>query len=211
MTVRNAATMGTYGSSWQRRGYSGSGNVKHLLDVGSGPAIVAGGAEGVFDEILEVQKHIPNTAIFAVNEVGIFLPIVDHFITLHTANVGAWKQCRWLHPKEGDTLYHGIDKLQSIDFVWEGLTPMFALSGYFAMQIAWLMGYSPIILCGIPGDSRRRFFDLRARDNFGYGGGHSSGDDGIRQQVEKEMQRLPDFKDAVRSMNGWTKEFFGGF
>jgi hypothetical protein len=93
---------------------------------------------------------------------------------------------------------------------WEGLTPLYALSGYFAMQLAWVMGAGRIILCGCPGNQKRRFFEVAARKDFGYGTGPAAADNGIREQLEREMHRLPDFRVAVRSMSGWTQEFFGG-
>src|SRR5262245_24165231 len=124
MTNRNAATMGTYGSTWQRHGYSGTGDVVELLDSITGPALICGGAEGVFDEIRLALLRYPNATIFAVNEVGMFLPRVDHFVTLHTANVAAWKQVRWLHPHDGRTRYHGVDALQSVDYNWSNFTVM---------------------------------------------------------------------------------------
>jgi hypothetical protein len=89
------------------------------------------------------------------------------------------------------------------------------LSGYLAMQIAWVMGADRIVLCGCPGTQTKRFFEAslgreHANTNFGYGGGSGSGDEGVRQQVEREMRRLPDFKAAVRSLSGWTKTYFTG-
>jgi hypothetical protein len=97
-----------------------------------------------------------------------------------------------------------------VDYVWDRLSPQMALSGYFAMQMAWIMGAERIVLCGCPGEQTRRFFESTPREDFGYGGHDSHGDQGIRQQVEIEMKRLPEFKQAVRSMSGWTQSFFGG-
>jgi hypothetical protein len=107
--------------------------------------------------------------------------------------------------------YHGVNsKHLYVDYAWEFLTPIMALSGYFAMQIAWLMGCSPIILAGCPGDGTPRFFEAKQRGGFQYGSGETGSDKGIRQQVVNEMNRVPEFKAAVRSMSGWTREFFGG-
>jgi len=85
-----------------------------------------------------------------------------------------------------------------------------ALSGYFAMQIAYVMGASPIVLCGCPGDRAARFFEARPRTDFSYGAGRNGNDNSVRTQVEHEMKRLPEFKARVRSMGGWTGKFFGG-
>lgn len=211
MVARNAESMGLYGSSWQASGYCGSSPAGELLGSLRGlPAIIAGGAEGVFEEVTDALEKMSFPVIFAVNDVGMFLPTVDHWVSLHSDSLGAWKQVRWIktHAKE-KTLYHSVDARPFIDVAWEGLTPLFSLSGYFAMQLAWIMGASQIVLCGCPGSPSRRFFDLEQRKDFGYGNGEAGSDKGVREQIEREMTRLPDFRAVVRSQSGWTREYFG--
>lgn len=196
--------MGAYGATWEAGGFAGQGDVLHLLgSLRATPALIVGGAETVFDEVEDAKNKLGEVVIFAVNDVGMFLPQVDHWASLHSDNLGPWKSVRWLHPHEKEhTLYHSTDPRPFVDVVWAGLTPLYALSGYFAMQIAYLMGCRPIILCGCPGNKTRRFFEARARDDFDY-------TRGVREQLENEMRRLPQFKEIVRSMSGWTREFFG--
>lgn len=212
MTVRNAETMGDFGSSWQHKGYSGSGNVAGLLNSLQGrTAIVCGSAEGVFSELDHALMMTTDPVIFAANDIGMFLPKLDHWVSLHPNKLGLWKQVRWANEMPREVAkYHSIDPRPSVDYVWTGLTPLFCISGYFAMQIAWVMGCERIILCGCPGTQKRRFFDLYARTDFGYGNGPGGGDQSVMEQVVKEMQKLPDFKAAVRSTSGWTQDFFGG-
>jgi len=215
VTVRNAASMGTFGSTWQHGGYSGAGNVSGLLgSLASRPAIIAGGAAGVFQEVDDAERKLEVPVVFAANDVGIYLPRLDHWVSLHTDHLSAWKTVRWLHPKDReDVKLHGIDRRPFADYVWEGLTPLFCLSGYFAMQIAYLMDCNPIVLCGCPGMPAPRFFEAGLRqDGFGYGSGTKGSDNGVREQIEKEMERLPWFKERVRSMtpDSWSQRFFGG-
>ena len=116
-----------------------------------------------------------------------------------------------MHAREQEaTKYHSVDPRPAVNYVWEGLTTLFALSGYFAMQIAYIMGAELIVLCGCPGESKRRFFEHASRADFGYGSGSASSDSGVRIQLLKEMGRLPQFAERVRSMSGFTQEFFGG-
>jgi len=207
--------MGTYGATWEARGYCGQGSVKELIGSLAGrSAIVAGGAAGVFDEVRAAEAVLSDPVIFAANEVGMFLPKLDHWFSQHPDNLWAWKTVRWLHPREREyTKYHSDCPRASLDYYWKQLTPMFALSGYTAMQIAWIMGAERIVLCGCPGSRARRFFEATPReregDVFGYGVGATDADRNIQEQVEREMARLPEFKAAVRSMSGWTREFFG--
>jgi len=212
VTNRNAASMGTYGSTWEAAGYCGRGPVESLIGTLRGrPAVVAGGAESVFYELDDVLEKVPNAVIFGVNDVGMFLPRMDHWVSLHADNLGPWKAVRWMHGRsKEDVQYHSIDERPFLDHAWISLTPCFALSGYFAMQIAHIMGAGRIILCGCPGENRRRFFEGKPRVGFAYGSGIDGGSNGTRAQVEQEMKRLPDFKAKVRSMSGWTRDFFGG-
>ena len=210
MVNLNAPTMGTYGSTWQVRGFAGSGLVGDLIDCLQGrPVAVCGSATGVFWEMDIVRKRYgEDLVVFAVNDVGMYLDRVDHWCSLHTENLKAWKAVRWLHHTGDDNIvYHGVDK--GVAHNWQSLTPLFALSGYFAMQIAYIMGAKRIILCGCSGDSRARFFESQYRTGFGYGGGETQSDINIRQQLISEMNRLPAFKRKVRSMSGWTKSYFG--
>jgi hypothetical protein len=202
----NTPGMGTYGSSWQAHGYSGNGNVSQLIDSEKGrPAIIAGGSFQVFSDLGVIEPKLNDPLIFAVNDVGMFLPKVDHWVSLHADNLRAWKAVRWLHAQPEQTKYHSYtcDKEW---YDWQDLNPLFALSGYFAMQIAWIMGCSPIYLCGCPGSYARRFFEASPKVDGVY---DTLG--GIQQQVQDEMARLPEFKNSVRSLSGWTREFFGGY
>jgi hypothetical protein len=214
MTIRAAASMGTYGAAWQHAGYSGAGHVAGWLGRQAGrPAVVAGGAAGVFAEVAAAERRLETPVIFAANDVGMYLPRLDHWVSLHADHLGAWKAVRWLTARtQEQTVYHAEMARPFVDVVWEELRPLFCLSGYFAMQIAWLMGCRPIVLCGCPGEPAPRFFEAAARPDFGYGSGAAGSDRGVREQIEKEMRRLPDFKAAVRSMtpDSWTQRFFGG-
>ena len=212
MTELSTLGMGTHGATWQAAGYAGAGSVSQYIGSLQGrPALVAGGARGVFEEVLEVREHYGmELAIFAANDVGMYLDRLDHWCSLHADNLDGWKHARWLHNRgPEDVVIHSIDQKPSVHVVWKELRPVFALSGYFAMQLAWIMGANPIILCGCPGGPMPRFFEAKPRSTFGYGGLASGADKGARQQVIDEMRRIPEFKVAVRSMSGWTQEFFG--
>jgi hypothetical protein len=210
--------MGTYGSTWQHGGYSGCGNVGELLGSLTGrPALICGNAASVFEDYAKALQRYPEAIVYGVNDVGMYLPRMHHWVTGHGDNALAWKTVRWLEDRsrreymQTDRVWiHSVMDRSAVDYVWDQLNPQFALSGNLAMQIAWLMGCAPIILCGCPNSPKRRFFDVTSRDTFGYGGGQEQADRNIRQQIEIEMGRVPAFKAVVRSMSGWSKEFFGG-
>lgn len=202
--------MGTYGSTWQARGYCGGGNVESLIGTEQNrPAVVCGNAQGVFEDYDRIMSKFPTyPVVFAVNDVGMYLPRVDHWVSLHGHKFDGWSTVRRQTGRDTPKT-HSIDEKFGLDYHWAFLNPLFALSGYFAMQIAWIMACSPIVLIGCPGNPQRRFFDAQIRTDFGYGGGEQSQDRVVREQLISEMNRVPVFKRAVRSQRGWTREFFG--
>lgn len=203
----NAESYGARGATWEAKGYAGGGNVRDLIDSERGrPAIVAGSGKGVFDEVRQASSILGRDAlVFAVNDVGVLLPRVDHFVSLHTPKLELWAALRRDEGSAGygnrDFRLHDAGLYGRREFYqWASLVPTMALSGMFAAQIAYLMGCFPIVLCGCPNDGTPRFWEHESR-----------GADYIRvqQQVRDEMQYKPDFKRVVRSMSGWSKEFFG--
>jgi hypothetical protein len=205
--------MGTYGSTWTARGYAGQGQVEPLIDSLHGrTALVCGNGAGVFDQVEMACSCLDDPVIFAVNDAGMYLPRVDHWVSLHVDKLLAWRQVRWQEARPGETLKcHSDTSRPWLDYHWQQLTPQFCLSGYYAMQLAWVMGCNQIVLCGCPGQSGPRWFEQYARTDFGYGSDPRGSDEGVRTQIVKEMARLPAFKAAVRSVSGgFTQSFFGG-
>lgn len=187
---------------WEAHGYRGSGNVEGLIDSLQGrTAIVVGNGETFLDD-LENAPGKNEAVIFAVNDVGMYLPTVHHWASLHGDKLKAWHQVRAVDWPTEPWACHSDNPVYGCQYSWQ-LEPCFSLSGYFAMQISYLMGAERIILCGCPGDASLRFFDRIPRIDFDYQRA------GTREQLEKEMARLPEFKAKVRSMGGFTAEFFG--
>lgn len=208
MAIRHAASMPPTGAVWRAGGYSGMGNVAPLIGSLRGhTAVIAGNACSVFEELDYVLSKIPDAIIFAANHIGCYLPKVHHWATLHGDMLDVWKAARYMEPRDHDFATHTDVSHVESTYVWEGLSPLFALSGYFAMQIAYIMDADQIILCGCPGSPARRFFEAAPRKDFGYGGLPT--DKGILDQLINECNRVPELKARVRSQSGLTKQFFG--
>lgn len=199
-------------SAWISRGYHGNGdgrqNIVGLIDSMLGGTALIVGSGGRINEILEdydaiVARH-PECKIFAVNDVGVYLPRVDHLVSLHEDNLKHWAALR--ADKHKDFKTHALIEA---DWNWEGIVPIMPISGLFAMQIAWVMGADRIFLVGCPNDATPRFFENKPREAFQYGAGKGQSDVGVRRQLLDEMRRLPDFKAAVRATSGWSMDFFG--
>jgi hypothetical protein len=170
------------------------------------PAIIAGNAKGVFEEVSAAQSGMGGHVVFACNDVGVYLPHVDHMVSLHTPKLDHWVELR----RDATSKGYGNKSFRVHDgglygerewHQWTHLTPMMALSGLFAAQIAWLMGCSSIVLCGCPTDSTPCFWQPDNTINGGY--------PKVQSQFKAEVDRNPEFKKALSSMSGWTKEFLG--
>lgn len=192
---------------WSHGGYMGGGNVAPLLGIETGKtAVIVGSGRGGFDDLGRVLLVHPGAVVFAVNDAGMYLPGFSHWVTLHSEKMAAWasvRECDASLDQRFST--HSVTQGNRVEWVWAGLDPYFGLSGYFAMQIAYLMGFDQIILCGCPGDGTPRFFE----SSVGRPDAYAYNDKNIMYQFHNEMNRVPALKAKVKSMNGWTRHFFG--
>jgi len=212
---------------WSFKGFTGEGgNVEPLLrEGGAGTAIVAGSARPVFDEVRAVLRVHPAATIFAVNDTGLYLPKFHHWVSIHHERLQWWDKCRrsrWsedaaeleafmLHGEgKGPKPYHthSILEPKHYDYHWAALEPMYALSGFFAMQIAYLMGFDRIILCGCPGYRAARFFDPEEGKKWN-NPDDSYSDVGIMTQLKTDAKHRPELRSRVRSVSGFTADWFG--
>ena len=118
--------MGATGSTWQAGGYCGKGNVGELLGSLAGrSAVVCGNADGVFGELHYAKAVLGEPVIFAVNDVGVYLDRLDHWVTLHWKHFAAWKAARFVHHNAPDNVkYHSVAKDADVDYAWEAITPV---------------------------------------------------------------------------------------
>ena len=191
---------------WESGGYQGEGCGELLGELRGQPAIIAGSGKGVFEELSAAESKLGRYVQFAVNDISVFLTHVDHMVSLHAVRLDYWAALRRDPTGAGygntDFRVHDAGLYGEREWhQWTGLTPTMAHSGMFAAQVAYLMGCSPIVLCGCPEDSTCRFWESEPRPEKYY--------KPVQRQVEAEMARLPEFKKVIRSMSGWTREFFG--
>ena len=192
---------------WDSAGYQGEGCGELLGELRGQPAIIAGNAKGVFEEVSAAQSSMGGSVIFAANDVGVYLPHIDHLVSLHTPKLDHWVGLRRDETSKGygnkNFRVHDAGLFGEREWhQWTGLTPMMALSGLFAAQIAWLMGCAPITLCGCPTDATPCFWQPSDTVNGGY--------PKVQGQFKAEVDRNSEFKKALRSMSGWTKDYLNG-
>lgn len=172
---------------------------ERVSDRTNSVALVIGGGQHVYNET-QLALGICATAnktptIFVCNDqIALFEGPVDHAITLHPDKMFDWVNKRhskgfpplrrtWCHrPYVGFTNYTRD---------WQGS------SGLFAVKIARELGFTHIILCGVP---------MTVEDKHVVRGVDWKAAYGFRRAWPA---RVPSLKLYVRSMSGWTREQFG--
>jgi hypothetical protein len=192
-------------SGWEAKGFQGLG-CGDLIDSLKGPAIIMGSAKGVFEELSAARSALGRSYLAAVNDAIVYASNLDFALSLHTLRLDHWVGLR----RDPTSMGYGNTNFRVMDgglhgprewHQWTDLTPTLAHSGMFAMQAMFLMGCSPIYLCGCPEDATPRFWESEPRPEKYY--------KPVQRQIEAEMNRLPEFKRVVRSCSGWTKDYFG--
>jgi hypothetical protein len=165
-------------------------------------ALCLGGASCVWDDIDAALKIFTPDYVVACNDIGAEWPHrLDAWVTLHPEKMADWRDKRRANGYETAKTYlvHG-DNIPD----WMTLYPfMFpeqrasGSSGLFTAKAALAYcGADMAVLCGIPMDSQRHFFDDKSWTDF---------------NTYKDAFRLldPANKNRIKSMSGWTAEYLG--
>lgn len=174
--------------------------------VSSDVAFVLGGAKTLEEDIATAKElAVPHTYI-ATNETGRdFDGHLPHWCTLHTEKITDWYRQRIVGQGEiniGQLWTSNIKTLPNNELIkpkdfrhvqsWDGS------SGLLGVTVALALGYSKVILCGVPLDKKA--------------GHYFSPDipwmDGPRYR-HAWIKHFPEMKDRVKSMSGWTQSLLG--
>jgi hypothetical protein len=129
-----------------------------------GPLLVMGGAACVRDDLLAVDGG-PGAGWrggrMAVNDIGAhYHGTIDHWVTLHPDYMAGWHQFRMGHNygDRGHVFTHSDRPAAAIQHVWK-IVNVGGSSGLFACFVGLLLGYSQIVLAGVPCDNQPHYFD----------------------------------------------------
>ena len=181
------------------------------IDAITPTALVTGMGQSLMDDFVrarnKVMKNEDHPAILGVNRSCQFIKTHMNF-TLDRDNASYWRSVA-IHP-EGQWYSVQPDATKTYeDYPWiDGWWPKLAGAGssaWFAAKAALIMGYERVILCGVPLEPGP-YADGIYAPTFQDAGRFPTT---IRTMREK-MQLDEWTHEAVFSMSGWTKEFFGG-
>jgi len=136
------------------------GLLPSLVGQFSGPLLIMGGAECVRADLAKVDSDWRGQRM-AVNDIGAhYRGTLDHWATLHPAYLAGWLTYRHghNHGSGGHVFTHSREAAEGVQFVWQ-LQQDGGTSGLFACFVGLLLGYSNIVLAGIPCDDTPHYFD----------------------------------------------------
>lgn len=170
----------------------------------TGPAIVAGNAWCLHEDLENARKIVGDVPVIAVNGASREVKAVALF-SFHPQRF-VEKGCEWIrHQKRlfgPDFTVHASKYIENMPYVqhwWEDARGSGG-SAWGARKLAWLMGFDSVILCGCP----------LLPGNYA---GNKPG------MIMAKEQYISPYRDQIAedtvwhhgcfSMSGWTREFFG--
>lgn len=163
-------------------------------------AIVCGSGRGLWDDLARLQ--LGRRDVVAVNFGGSHLPvIVTHWCSLHHDQLKHWVGLRSLmYPDNAGIITHSITRAEGVDHVWAPENGGGGCSGLFAAMVGLWLGYSRVILCGVPEDGNGHFYDPpRSAGTYSNIGAESA--------WRYAADRI--FQGRVKSLSGLTRTILG--
>lgn len=162
--------------------------------------LVLGGANCVFEDQQKAQKLFTPDVVIAVNDVGSVVLGIHHWATMHPEKMKYWMDARKSNfPDAPDlclwTARHKSRKNAS--FEWNEINSRGGGSGLLGARVAKFLGSYQIVLAGIPMVTEEaHFFNPKPWTEV--------------PAYKKGFIEDVSIKPFIRSMSGWTQEYFGG-
>lgn len=115
----------------------------------AGVAVVVGAGRSVWDDLRTIQRLVPAPTMFAVNDMIVHAPTVQHAVSHHPEKVPHWAALR-----REKVITHASAPGSGVDHSW----PQFrdgrsGSSALLATRIALELGYGRVIVAGVPLDA----------------------------------------------------------
>jgi len=157
-------------------------------------AIVAGSAECLWDDIARLKEVYKDYAVYCVNDTALYYPgNIRGCISIHAEMFTPWFK-GIVHQKGGLT----VSSRQGADVSYNP-SPEPLDSGLLATRYVNMLGFDLVVLCGIPLDKSRKFYEP-----------YSASSNVWQDNIVEAWKEQAHFLTKVRSMSGKTKELLGG-
>lgn len=167
------------------------------LGTRRGPLLILGGARCVWDDYAKVRPWKGET--MAINDVGQFLhEELAHWVTLHPEYLPGWRFYRERHGYPRGVTTHAPKAREGVDIVW-AYSDVSGTSGLFAVNVALMLGYTEVVLAGVPMDGTGHFFDPPWVEQSDFG----------RPEAIAWGRAQDYFAGRVKSLSGNTRRWLG--
>lgn len=155
---------------------------------------IIGGAASVWDD----ANRAPAGDFMAVNDIGMYFPIIQHWYSNHANQLHGWNDVRAFHFPKCESLHSVMPPKDHAEGVTKWDVPSYGSSGLVAAMVGMGLGYEKVILCGVPLSNGAHFTDPRP-SNF------------VNEAPDDRIEWLRDnvFDGRVKSMSGRSGEILG--
>lgn len=191
--------------TWCSNGVIGEGASPPHTVTGDKPLLVVGCGRCVWEDLKRYWKINVHSDVMLLNDAIVHYPMKKGYYATHAAcydigSVNIYRDLRKAKLNHRDFITHSAG--DPADRVWKLIRDFKPnLSGNFGVVIAIAMGYRRICLAGCPEDDTGHYWDdLETHPHFDFG---------VRGIHWHWTDNTALFKPKVRSLSGWTGEFFG--
>ena len=196
---------------WSYRDMTYFGDKPHLVGayehLTPGGCIVVGTSRETWkdlDAAYRLFKKKTDYDVIAINDIAHQLrKRINHIASLHNKLPGPLRQIRKVKMLE-HVITHSQKPYEGVDIAW-GAVGQGGTSGFFGVKLAYIMGYSKIVVCGIGMDDTGHYYDPEDH-NWNGSGLYAEAD---RAAWIEHRRKYPLFRDSVRVMSGTLKDLFG--
>lgn len=163
--------------------------------IDGGTALVCGAAASLLEDYSLAKDLRPDADTIIINDVSEILR-GDHLYSLHPEKLLRWRKWQF---DTFDNIITTHSYKEPADHIWPDSGSK-GSSGWSGAKLALLMGYTDVILCGVPLDPMP-YTKRGPSQDFVMNAGLKI----YRQGVMDDL----DWHDKVTSMSGWTRELLG--
>lgn len=165
-------------------------------------AVVLGGGNTLFDDLERARALITPDVVIACNHAGRDHPgRVDHWATMHPELMPMWMSARARtgRPPAGQLWHarHRQEQVRRSGLESRPIESWGGSSGMLCIAVAYELGCTHILLCGVPMHQNARHYDSEHRWRE------------ARQYWAAWERRKPQMLGRVRSLSGWTMTLLG--
>ena len=169
----------------------------------SGPVLVCGGAQCLFEDIKRARSILGEVPIIAVNGAAKLVPAV----AIYSKHPEKFVPRRWLEGQQfhfGKTTVHADIRASTrpscVEYWWEGLWGGGG-SAWDARKLAAFLGFSPVVLCGCP---------MIAGPSVGsLGFGSFMHREDITDELYQGLAKDTEWHEGAYSMSGRSRDILG--